>query len=99
MLRSPRPLSRALPRTLATSRTSPTFPDRADAVVVGAGPAGAATAYHLKQMGLMHVLLLDSQALPSATKPPQRTALLAARFNASDSELVRNTRDLASECL
>lgn len=46
--------------TSATLRT----PDRdADVIVVGAGPAGSATAYHLAQAGV-NVLLLEKTAFP-----------------------------------
>ena len=37
--------------------------DAADVIVVGAGPAGSATAYHLAQAGL-DVLLLEKAAFP-----------------------------------
>jgi flavin-dependent dehydrogenase len=53
---------------------------RADVVIVGAGPAGSATALHLARAGF-HVLLLDRQPFPRA-KPcgdclsPQATRLL-----------------------
>lgn len=99
MLRSPRTLSHSLPRNLTTLRTAPAFPVRADAVVVGAGPAGAATAYHLTRLGLPHVLLLDERALPSCSNAPQGTAMVIPRLLSADSELVRLTRDLAFECL
>ena len=36
---------------------------QADVIVVGAGPAGATTAYHLAQTGL-DVLLLEKTAFP-----------------------------------
>lgn len=64
MLRVTRPFGRSLPRTLTTAKSSPTLPDGVDAVVVGAGPAGAATAYHLTRLGLSNVLLLDTRPLP-----------------------------------
>jgi menaquinone-9 beta-reductase len=49
----------------ATSRVSPTdLPGReADVIVVGAGPAGSTTAYHLAQAGL-DVLLLEKTSFP-----------------------------------
>ncbi len=42
---------------------SPPAPRDADVIVVGAGPAGSATAYHLAQAGL-DVLLLEKTAFP-----------------------------------
>src|SRR5262245_7816346 len=41
----------------------------ADAVVIGAGSFGASLAYHLAQMGLPNVVLLDRFAVGSQTSP------------------------------
>jgi menaquinone-9 beta-reductase len=50
------------PRTKATQAQAPSE-HRADVIVVGAGPAGSATAYHLASSGL-DVLLLEKTAFP-----------------------------------
>ena len=44
------------------------FPERADAVVIGSGGLGAATAFHLAKAGLS-VTLLDKAELASQSSP------------------------------
>jgi len=56
-------------------------PQRADAVVVGAGALGAATAFHLATTG-MKVALLDKAELASQTSP--RAAGLSGQLRADD---------------
>ncbi|EKG21757.1 FAD dependent oxidoreductase [Macrophomina phaseolina MS6] len=43
------PFWRTEPHALDSARTTPDLPDEADVVIIGAGYAGAATAYHLLQ--------------------------------------------------
>ncbi|MBV9811757.1 MAG: FAD-binding oxidoreductase [Acetobacteraceae bacterium] len=57
------------------------MPERADAVVIGAGALGASTAFHLAQAGLS-VALIDKAALASQTSP--RAAGLSGQLRADD---------------
>ena len=61
--------------------TTPAIPDRADAVVIGAGALGAATAFHLAKAGLS-VALLDKAELASQTSP--RAAGLSGQLRSDD---------------
>ena len=40
-----------------------------DCVVIGAGFAGAATAYHLTRLGLTDILLLERETIPGFIHP------------------------------
>jgi D-arginine dehydrogenase len=50
----------------------------ADVVVIGAGFAGAATAYHLTQMGVTDVVVLEAESLPGTHSSGRNAAM--ARF-------------------
>jgi sarcosine oxidase subunit beta len=58
-----------------------------DAIVVGAGISGAATAYHLKKGGMQRVLLLDREA--GVANGPTRDSAAVVRMHYSDPILVR----------
>ena len=61
------------------------IPERADAIVVGAGALGAATAFHLAKAGLF-VALLDKAELASQSSP--RAAGLSGQLR-SDPTMTR----------
>jgi len=61
------------------------IPERADAIVVGAGALGAATAFHLAKAGLF-VALLDKAELASQSSP--RAAGLSGQLR-SDATMTR----------
>ncbi|MBI1773876.1 MAG: FAD-binding oxidoreductase [Proteobacteria bacterium] len=58
-----------------------------DAVVIGAGISGAATAYHLKKGGMKRVLMLDREAGPA--HGPTRDSAAVVRMHYSEPVLVR----------
>ena len=60
----------------------PTVPGSADAVVIGAGAFGFATAYHLAKCGLKHVVLLDQ--FEPGTQVSARAAGLFKLIQASE---------------
>ena len=64
---------------------TPAIPERADALVIGAGALGAATAFHLAKAGLS-VALLDKAELASQTSP--RAAGLSGQLR-SDERMTR----------
>src|SRR5271154_1772340 len=61
------------------------IPERADAIVIGAGALGAATAFHLAKTGLF-VALLDKAELASQSSP--RAAGLSGQLR-SDATMTR----------
>jgi glycine/D-amino acid oxidase-like deaminating enzyme len=63
------------------------MPQRYDAIVVGAGVSGTATAYHLKKAGLKRVLLLDRDA--GVAHGPTRDSAAVVRMHYSEPVLVR----------
>ena len=71
------------------------LPDRAQAVVVGGGIIGTSVAYHLAQLGMKDVLLLERDRLTSGTT--WHAAGLMATFGSTSqtsTELRQYTRDL-----
>ena len=58
-----------------------------DAIVVGAGVSGTATAYHLKKGGMKRVLLIDRE--PGVANGPTRDSAAVVRMHYSESVLVR----------
>ncbi len=62
-----------------------------DAVVVGAGISGTATAYHLKKGGMKRVLLLDREA--GVANGPTRDSAAVVRMHYSEPVLVRAALD------
>jgi glycine/D-amino acid oxidase-like deaminating enzyme len=60
--------------------SAPTIPSHCEVVVVGAGVAGAAAAYHLFQSGVRDMLVIDSGSRPGEATPDRRsgTAVLEA---------------------
>ncbi|MBM3535772.1 MAG: FAD-binding oxidoreductase [Alphaproteobacteria bacterium] len=58
-----------------------------DAVVVGAGISGTATAYHLKKFGMKRVLLIDREA--GVAHGPTRESAAVVRMHYSEPVLVR----------
>ncbi len=71
------------------------LPDRAQVVVVGGGIIGTSVAYHLAQMGVKDVLLLERDKLTSGTT--WHAAGLMATFGSTSetsTELRKYTRDL-----
>src|SRR5438552_190490 len=50
--------------------------DRAEVVIVGAGVAGAATAYHLTRAGVRDVVLLEREAAPGAHASGKNAGLI-----------------------
>lgn len=61
--------------------------ERYDAVVVGAGISGTATAYHLKKGGMKRVLLLDREA--GVAHGPTRDSAAVVRMHYSEPILVK----------
>jgi D-arginine dehydrogenase len=66
----------------------------ADCVIIGAGFAGAATAYHLTQRGLTNILLLEKEPIPGFHSSGRNAAMI--RQCVPDPELARLTRDGAA---
>jgi len=76
-------------------RAARKLPDRAQAVVVGGGIIGTSVAYHLAQLGMKDVLLLERDRLTSGTT--WHAAGLMATFGSTSqtsTELRQYTRDL-----
>jgi sarcosine oxidase subunit beta len=67
------------------------MPETYDAVVVGAGISGTATAYHLKKGGMKRVLLLDREA--GVAHGPTRDSAAVVRMHYSEPVLVRAALD------
>jgi D-arginine dehydrogenase len=65
-----------------------------DCVVIGAGFAGAATAYHLTRRGLTNILLLEKEPIPGFHASGRNAAMI--RQCVQDPELARLTRDGAA---
>jgi D-arginine dehydrogenase len=65
-----------------------------DCVIVGAGFAGAATAYHLTRRGLTQILLLEKETIPGFHSSGRNAAMI--RQCVPDPELARLTRDGAA---
>ncbi len=61
----------------------PELPNSARVVIVGAGFAGAATAYHLTRMGMKDVVILERESVPGAHASGRNAALLR-RFVSRD---------------
>ncbi len=77
------------------ARAARKLPDRAQAVVVGGGIIGTSVAYHLAQLGMKDVLLLERDRLTSGTT--WHAAGLMATFGSTSqtsTELRQYTRDL-----
>ena len=53
--------------SFAPDAASGPLPDRAQVVVIGGGVAGSSIAYHLADMGIGDVLLLERQRIASGT--------------------------------
>ena len=49
-----------------------------DYVIVGAGFAGAATAYHLARRGVTNILLLEQESIPGFHSSGRNAAMLRA---------------------
>jgi D-arginine dehydrogenase len=65
-----------------------------DYVVIGAGFAGAATAYHLTRLGVADILLLEREAIPGFHSSGRNAAMI--RQCVSDPALAELTRDGAA---
>ena len=65
-----------------------------DCVVIGAGFAGAATAYHLTRRGLTNILLLEKETIPGFHSSGRNAAMI--RQCVPDPDLARLTRDGAA---
>src|ERR1700755_1994630 len=62
-----------------------------DAIVVGAGVSGTATAYHLMKGGMKRVLLIDRE--PGVANGPTRDSAAVVRMHYSEPVLVRMAMD------
>ena len=65
-----------------------------DCVVIGAGFAGAATAYHLARLGLTDILLLEQETIPGFHSSGRNAAMI--RQCVPDPALADLTRDGAA---
>jgi D-arginine dehydrogenase len=65
-----------------------------DCVVIGAGFAGAATAYHLSRRGLTNILLLEKETIPGFHSSGRNAAMI--RQCVPDPDMARLTRDGAA---
>ena len=91
MLRSrPALLASRLQRLRSTATA---LPERVDAVVIGGGSVGAATAFHLQQRGLK-TLLLEAHELTAGTTWHTAGMLWRLRPSYVDIELLGHTRDM-----
>ena len=66
----------------------------AECIVIGAGFAGAATAYHLTRLGLTDILLLERETIPGFHSSGRNAAMI--RQCVPDSALAQLTRDGAA---
>ena len=74
-------------------RSTAALPERVDAVVIGGGSVGAATAFHLQQRGLQ-TLLLEAHELTAGTTWHTAGMLWRLRPSYVDIELLGHTRDM-----
>src|SRR6266545_3425011 len=65
-----------------------------DYVIIGAGFAGAATAYHLARRGVGNILLLEQESIPGFHSSGRNAAMM--RQCVPDPDLVKLTRDGAA---
>jgi D-arginine dehydrogenase len=65
-----------------------------DYVIIGAGFAGAATAYHLARRGVSNILLLEQESIPGFHSSGRNAAMM--RQCVPDPDLVKLTRDGAA---
>ncbi|HEX7227250.1 MAG TPA: FAD-dependent oxidoreductase, partial [Candidatus Binatia bacterium] len=65
-----------------------------DCVIIGAGFAGAATAYHLARRGLNDIILLEQEAIPGFHSSGRNAAMI--RQCVSEPALFDLTRDGAA---
>jgi len=65
-----------------------------DYVIVGAGFAGAATAYHLARRGVSNILLLEQESIPGFHSSGRNAAML--RQCVSDPDLTKLAREGAN---
>lgn len=56
-------------------------PERCHFLIVGAGLAGAATAYHLREQGVTDVILLEREAVPGVHASGRNAAMLRERMD------------------
>lgn len=66
-------------------------PERCHILIVGAGLAGAATAFHLRQAGVAGVIQLEQEAVPGVHASGRNAAILREQMDAPE------LRDLAAE--
>ncbi|KAL6073063.1 Sarcosine dehydrogenase [Balamuthia mandrillaris] len=72
------------------------LPDSADVVIIGGGVVGASTLFHLTELGVQDVVLLDRNKLTSGTTWHSAGLLWRLRPNDVDIDLLARTRALAS---
>jgi D-arginine dehydrogenase len=68
--------------------------DTYDYVIIGAGFAGAATAYHLTRRGVAHILLLEQEGIPGFHSSGRNAAMM--RQCVPDADLAQLTRNGAA---